>query len=269
MASSKKGAALSEKREPVEESTVRQQGLPLFFRKPAALEKDRHAKSTLVTEANASFARQTNSIALNAIEFIEAAKHYPIAFTPADEPVALAIVGLENENYFVDAAGQWLPDTYIPAYVRQYPFIFFEDAEQKKFFLCVDEKAPHFSADGVADGVRLFNDDGTPSPMTNQALEFCNAYYRHHSITRNFAADLKKHKLLTPYQSQIKLQTGRMVTLSGFMMIDEAAFNALPDDVFLEFRSKGWLPFIYLALTSASNWKRLGSLAESQASAVA
>lgn len=271
MAGIRKSAAAAGKNETtaenVPESTVRQQGLPLFFQKPAALEKTRHAKSTVSAVPNLSFARTTNSLAINAIEFIEAAKYYPIAFTPADEPMALAIVGLENDNYFLDAHGNWRADTYIPAYVRQYPFIFFEEQEQNKFFLCVDEKSVHFSAEGREGDLRLFNDDGTPSVTTNQALEFCSSYYRHHAITRNFARDLKKHNLLTPYQSQIKLQTGRTVTLSGFMMIDENAFNALPDDVFLDFRAKGWLPFIYLALTSASNWKRLGNLAELQATA--
>jgi hypothetical protein len=244
------------------ESTVKQQGLPLFFKKPAALEKSRHAASGLVTDIGLAFARETNSIPLNALEFIEAAKCYPIVFSNGEQPAVLSIVGLERKNYFVEADGGWRKDCYVPAYVRQYPFVFFEQPNDKKFYLCVDEKSPHFRADGGRGVTPLFNKDGTPSPMTNQALEFCQSYYQHHSITRAFVADLVAHKLLAPYHSQVQITSGRKLSLSDFSMIDEAAVNALPDEVYLQFRSKGWLPFIYLALASASNWKRLAALAE-------
>lgn len=240
-----------------QESVAKQQGLPLFYQKPAAVEKVRHASSGLYTQAGMQFAKATNSLAVNVLEFLEASKHYPIVFTDAETPLPLAIVGLERENYFIDAAGKWQDDCYIPAYVRQYPFILFENAADKKFILCVDEKSPHFRASGGEGTTALFNEDGTPSPMTNQALEFCSAYYQHHMITRNFTADLKKHKLLAPYNSQMTLESGRQISLSGFQMIDEAAFNALSDEVFLEFRKKGWLAFIDFALGSMSNWRRL------------
>ncbi len=244
------------------ESTLKQQGLPLFFIKPAAVEKARHAASGLHMQTDMRFARATNSLAINVLEFIEASKHYPIVFTNNDSPLPLAIVGLEQENYFVNAEGKWLEDHYIPAYVRQYPFILFENAAEKKFFLCVDEKSTHFRANGGEGTSPLFNEDGTPSPMTNQALEFCSTYYRHHMVTRNFTADLKKHNLLAPYNSQMALQSGRQISLAGFQMIDEAAFNALSDEVFLEFRKKGWLPFIDFALGSMSNWRRLAVWAD-------
>lgn len=240
-------------------------GLPLFYKQPAALEKTRHAKATLSGKADYRFAAETNSIALNAIEFIEAAKHYPIVFSAGEQPAALAIVGLEKGNYFINKSGEWTEGAYVPAYVRQYPFVFFEDQKNQKFLLCVDEASPHFSLEGEKDGKALFNEDGSPSPMTNQALEFCNSYYRHHAITRNFIQDLVKHKLLSPYQSSLKLASGKTLTLAGFSMLDEKAFNALSDEVVLEFRRKGWLAFIYLALASTSNWKRIGHIAEQAA----
>ena len=245
-----------------EESTARGTGLPLFFQKPAALEKERHAKAGISTQVDLRFAKATNSVMLNAIEFIEAAKYYPIVFTKAETPVALAILGLEQENYFVEADGSWKANAYVPAYVRQYPFILFEQPEDEKFFLCVDEKAPHFRSTGGEGTNDLFNADGTPSAMTSQALEYCSAYYRHNAITKQFVEDLVKHKLLSPYESSMELNSGRKVGISNFLMIDESAVNALSNEVFLEFRKKGWLPFIYLALVSSSNWKQLAQLAE-------
>jgi len=271
MASTKKEAALAtvandvEKSISTEESTTKQRGLPLFFIKPAALEKKRHAKAGLIIAPDLRFAKAANSVSLTALEFIEASKFYPIVFTAADEPVPLAILGLEQENYFVDMNGAWRNDAYVPAYIRQYPFVFFENESEKKFYLCVDEKSAQFRAEGGDDAKPLFNADGSPSPLTNQALEFCNSYHQHYAVTRSFAADLKKHNLLLPYQSNFTLKTGRSISLSGFTMIDETAFNALPEAVFNEFRSKGWLAFIYLALASTSNWKRLSVLADAQA----
>lgn len=263
MASKKNGAAPAKAAESLtEESAIKGTGLPLFYQKPAALEKTRHAKSAISRDVGLGFAKATNSVTLNVLEFIEAAKHYPIVFSAAEKPSPLAILGFEKENYFVNAEGKWRDGAYVPAYVRQYPFIFFENAEEQKFFLCVDEKAPQFHANGKEGAMPLFNEDGSPSPLSNQALEFCTSYYRHHAITSNFTDDLVKHELLVPYQSQMKTASGRVASLSGFMMIDEKALNNLSDEVFLEFRKKGWLAFIYLALASASNWNRLSNLAD-------
>ena len=242
-------------------------GLPLFFQKPAALEKQRHAKSGIVAANDYLFAKSANSVALAALEFIEASKFYPIVFSVSEAPVPLAILGLEQDNYFVDAQGKWRNDDYIPAYIRQYPFVFFESDKEEKFYLCVDEKSLRFRADGGEDAQPLFNADGAPSPLTNQALEFCNSYHQHHLVTRNFVADLKKHDLLQPYQSSFMLKNGKKVSLTGFTMIDETIFNALPEAVFHEFREKGWLAFIYLAMASASNWRRLSAHADAQLTA--
>lgn len=99
------------------------EGMPLFFRQPAVLDKERHAKAGLKPATSLNFAKSTNSLPLNTIEFLEASKHYPIVFTADAEPTPTAIVGMEQANYFVDAKGQWAANTYVPAYVRQYPFI--------------------------------------------------------------------------------------------------------------------------------------------------
>ena len=234
--------------------------LPLFFKKPVVLEVARHGKATVTPITDYSFARDTNSVPLNGIEFIEASKHYPIVFTTGDAPMPVAVLGLETTNYFINAKGAWKADHYIPAYARQYPFIFFEQPEQKQFYLCIDEASDAYHADAVEGGQPIYT-DGKASELSNNALQFCTAYYQHHTITKNLCADLAEHKLLGPFQSQATLPSGKQLHLSGFQMIDEAALNALPDEVFLEFRKKGWLAFIYLAMSSASNWKRLMEVA--------
>ena len=49
--------------------------------------------------------------------------------------------------------------------------------------------------------------------------------------------------------------------LSGFYVVDEAKFNALPDDVFLEWRRKSWVAAVYAHFLSQNCWKTLLDLA--------
>jgi hypothetical protein len=232
-------------------------GLPLFFKRPAALDSERHANAGLSSKIDLSFAKESNSVPLNAIEFIEASHYYPIVFTNEEAPVPVAVLGWDPHNPFITATNTWRENTYIPAYVRQYPFVLFQAPNSDKLYLCVDEAASGYieTLSDEKDAMALYT-DGKPTAATNRALEFANAFYQHVKITRNFCDDLKKHNLLAPYNSTVKID-GNEKHLNGFLMIDETAFNALPQDVFLEFRTKGWLPFIYLSLASAANWKRL------------
>jgi len=239
-------------------------GLPLFFKQPAPVTPDRHATATIQPDAGFGFASATNSIPLNAIEFIEAGKFYPIVFTNDEQPMPVALVGLESTNYFLSKDGQWDAASYIPAYVRQYPFVFLEASETQQFILCVDEGSPHYSAEG-GKGAALFDEEKKPTALTQQALQFCTAFYNHFAITKNLCNDLKEHKLLVQNGSQVKLLNGRTINLGGFQLIDEAAFNALDEKVFNDFRQKGWLPFIYLALAATSNWKVLADKAAAEA----
>lgn len=55
---------------------------PLLYRRPAALSPFLHVEFSLEGEGDYGFARATNSIPLNAVEFGLAVRHYPIVFTP-------------------------------------------------------------------------------------------------------------------------------------------------------------------------------------------
>jgi hypothetical protein len=235
--------------------------LPLFYRQPRPLDVRRHAQASLRQGSDYGFAQATNSIPLNAVEFIEAVRHYPIVFTASEQPMPVAIVGLEQTNYFMQPGKGWKTDAYVPAYARQYPFVLMERPREEKFYLCVDEDAPQFALQTVKGAMPFYNEDGSPSALTQHALQYCTAFYNHHQVTRHFCDDLARHALLVPYQSEATLPDGKKLSLSGFRMIDEKRFNDLPNTAILEFRQKGWLPFIYLALASAVNWKTLPQMA--------
>lgn len=235
-------------------------GLPMFFVQPSVIDKTRHANAGVNTKVDLSFARNTNSVPLNAIEFLEAAKHFPIVFTTDAQPLPVAVLGFEQDNYFINAQNHWRAHSYVPAYIRQYPFIFYQPENDERFFLCVDEGSPMYEETAGADAVPLFV-EGEPSDTSKRALEFCTAFAQHLAITNNLCADLKKHNLLAPYHTKAMVN-GKELQLNGFTIIDEKAFNALPEETFLEFRQKGWLAFIYLGLASGTNWKHLVELGQ-------
>lgn len=233
-------------------------GLPVFYQRPALVDLSRHENAGIRPSPTLGFAQATNAIPLNTVEFIEAAKSYPVIFRlDADEAMPLALVGLERRNYFIDRKQHWMAGHYIPAYVRQYPFILYQPEDSDALYLCIDEAANSFQATASKQAVRLYDAAGKPTDAAARAMEFCTGYYQHAQMTRAFCAALVQHKLLAPYQSSVRLANDRAIELGGFAIIDETALNALPDAVFLEFRQKGWLAFIYLALASTTNWKRL------------
>lgn len=236
--------------------------LPLFYRKPVALEPQRHAKAGVLPVVDYSFAKTTNSILLNTTEVYEASKFYPIVFLTADIPLPMAVVGLEGSNYFIDKKSQWKPECYIPAYVRRYPFIFSDSPNFNQFILCVDEEASQFKANGEADAVALFT-NGEPTALSKSALNFCSTYETEFQNTKNFCLALKQEELLVPMRTDSKLQSGREIHLAGFQIVDEKKLASLPDAKILELYKKGWLPLLYASIMSNSNWKNLLEMASS------
>jgi hypothetical protein len=76
---------------------------------------------------------------------------------------------------------------------------------------------------------------------------------------------LVKHELLVQNEARVALNSGKQMTLRDFNVVDEAKFNALPDEVFLEWRRRGWLHLVTCHLLSMANWPNLVELAAKRA----
>jgi hypothetical protein len=237
--------------EPGDEQSAR---LPLFYKNPTPLSSERHAKKSISRTPDYSFAVDTNSVPVTAMECSRAMQNYPIVFTTGDPVVPVAVLGLRGaKNQFVEPDGAWRAGAYIPAYIRRYPFILMESPDKLQFTLCIDEDS-NLLVDG--DGQPLFEGD-TATEAANKALEFCSAYQGQHSFTLEFTAALEKYGLLVENRASVALKSGEQLSLSGFRMVDEAQLAALPDDVFLDWRQRGWVPLIYCHLLSMGNWQAL------------
>jgi hypothetical protein len=226
--------------------------LPVLYKNPQILNAVRHAKSGMIEPRSFAFARTTNSVALGADELFGAQAYFPIVFTATNPPIPVAVLGVgSSENNFVDSEGKWRAGTYIPAYIRRYPFIHATGVTPGEVLLAVDEAAECFAMSG---GRPLF-EAGAPSSLTRQALEFCRAYQVQFEMSRAFGEALDAAGLLVARRADIKRADGSQMSLDGFRLIDEAKFDVLSDEVFLAWRRKGWLGLIYAQLMSMRRWQ--------------
>lgn len=228
-----------------------QSPLPLFYRDPRPLSSVDHAAWRLV-EGDAAFAAATAFAPLVIGEFAPVARHYPIVFV-AEDASPVMVLGLEEANLFVDDGG-WAPDTYVPAYVRRYPFGFMPAGEDR-FALAIDIASERVVREGEA-GMPLF-EGAEPSAQTRQALAFCEAYHGEAAMTRAFSAALREQKLLEPKRADATLPGGRRLGLDGFEVVDPARFAALPDAVVVDWHRRGWLGLVQHHLTSLARFEDL------------
>lgn len=232
--------------------------LPLFYKRPLPLDARAHRDLALRENFGFRFAENVNAVPINLIELPQICHFYPIAFSPGETATLVAILGLrDNENLFVGRSGTWLSNTYIPAYVRRYPFIFAEMPDSESLSLCVD-----YNEEAVVEGGkhRFFDPDGSPSQLSANALEFCKSYHAAAQQTTAFGTALAASGLLTDRAAQVAIHDGRRINFSGFRIIDETRLAEMSDKDHLDWRSKGWLPFIYAHLFSGSQWSRLAHL---------
>jgi hypothetical protein len=233
--------------------------MPLFYAAPRPLDRARDEKLRLSRPTHFRFAAGTNAIPLLVDEFPLAAAYYPIVFADGPMPIPAAVVGLKNDtNLFIDDNGHWQSGSYLPAYVRRYPFILMDDPENKQFVLCIDETSDMLSEQGE---FPLFEGE-QPSSFTKSAMEFCAALRQQGDATDEFVKALKEYNLLRPNDAQIDMPDKTRLQLSGFLVIDPQKFDELPDNVFLEWRKKGWAGLVYAQLLSSHRWQSLVELTQ-------
>src|SRR3546814_19785183 len=98
--------------------------LPLFYQDLAPLSSVDHADFRVRMMDNADFLVGQHAVPLTTDEFTQACRFYPIVFSAGDNPVPLALMGMnEGINTFVDDKGKLLNPVYVPAYIRRYPFL--------------------------------------------------------------------------------------------------------------------------------------------------
>ena len=232
--------------------------LPLFYKKVVPLNKEVHGELYIEPIEGYQHTKDTNSIYIAAVEFLQNAKEYPIVFTKgSDEKLfPVALLGLQqDQNLFVDKKGQWVAD-YIPAYVRRYPFILATpDANNKNFTVCIDESFPGFNT--AKEGKPLFNEKGEQLDLLKQAIDFLQDYQNHVQLTTLFCENLSKLDILEPMQANIERVSGDKLSLGGFMGINREKLKALKPTQLTELVKTDQMELIFAHLASLSNLNSL------------
>lgn len=224
--------------------------LPMFYKDLMPLNSRDHATWRARPATKAPWLVGAHAIPLTVEEFPQAARHYPIIFAVGDNPVPLALMGLnENINVFVEDDGTVKNNVYIPAYARRYPFLLAKlNPASDELSLCFDPTTDLIG--DFEDGDLLFT-DGQPSEVTKGALQFCENFEQAGFRTQQFIEDVTKHDLLMDGEVSIQ-QPGieQPFVYRGFKMINQEKLRETRGDVLRTWAQNGLLPLLYAHIFS-------------------
>jgi hypothetical protein len=229
----------------------------MFYKEPVALNSKTHADMKLAKFKDYAFAAKTNSIQIVGVEFVEAAKEYPIVFVKLANGsfVPSTLIGLkEEQNLYLTKDNAW-DARYIPAYVRRYPFIISEPLEKGEQVVFVDQ-----GSDRVQKklGEALFNKDASETETLASAKAFLMQHYAHSRLTDEFCQWLVKEDLLTDISAKFEIdRSGENFLFEHLFIINEVKLMQLTSEKVMELFSKGWLGWVYAQLISLTNMSQL------------
>ncbi|HVF82543.1 MAG TPA: SapC family protein [Sphingomicrobium sp.] len=232
-------------------ATAAPTALPLLYNQLEPLSSQQHgALKVRGLDALPALA-STHAIPVTVDEFSAAQRFYPIIFSVGDEPVPLALMGLnEGVNTFVDEAGKPIDSSiYMPAYLRRYPFLLARlRPESEELSLCYDPTSNTIGE--FADGQPLFEGD-QPSDATNAVLQFCEQFETAGQRTQMFMTELKKSGLLMDGEVAIQPEGAEQpFVYRGFQMVDEEKLREMRGDELRKMNQNGMLALIFAHLFS-------------------
>lgn len=220
------------------------------------LDRQRHRERGIAPQV-ARFAARLHAVHLTLPEFVAASRSGPIVFGQAEDKSwqPLLVTGFEpGRNLCVDAAGDWLPGHYCPAYVRRYPFCTARvraDGLDMQSVICVDEvglatSPPH-----------LFDARGEPTPRWQELQRFIEEVDLATRQTEAFCAAVVELDLLEPFEADVNPVRGQRKRVTGMWRVVENRLNALDAASLARLMQQGFLSRIYAHLMSLDNFQRL------------
>ncbi len=230
-------------------------GSMYLYRNPELLTLEKHGNMGFRPPAQPfEFVRHVRAVPLTMFEFSSAQRHYPIVFSSLEEPVPLAVMGvLEDRNLFVDDAGNWDKMSYVPNYLRCYPFAIASEPGGR-MAVVVDVDAPSVSEEPE---YPFFVGD-KPSEHTDTLTQFCAQYDAERKRTREFCERLVELDLLAALRATHTPEGAEEPErLADYISVNVEKLNALSADVLKDLHDSGFLAAIYLQIYSLENWRRL------------
>lgn len=227
-------------------------GLPMCYNDLVPLNSQEHLQWKARQVDKAVWIASQHVVPLTVEEFPMAQRDFPIVFSTGDNPVPLAVMGLnEGVNTFFEKDGTLMGTPYIPAYIRRYPFLLVKmRQDDENLSLCFDPSSDLLG--DFADGSALFNDDATPTEHTQELLNFCQKFEEAGLRTKAFVDELQALELLMEGEVAINRMdgTGQPFIYRGFKMVDENKLRELRGDQLRKMNENGMLGLIYAHLMS-------------------
>ena len=232
--------------------------LPLFYKELKAFEKGIHGKYSFPeTAPDYSFAAQTNIIPLLINESGLASRHYPLVFLPppngAEQPVLAAMVGIgDGVNRYVDDQGRWRADTYIPAWVRRYPFLLVKNQDNDDSVLALDTQVGWLEESG---GETFVDEKAQPTARLERIIAFQQEFQRVAVRTEAIVRAINEAGLLEEGNIHLNLtddngQPQQIPDVKGFMVVNETRVHELSDEKILQLHKADAFGLIYIHLNS-------------------
>ena len=170
----------------------------LMYQKPEPLSFEAHGGLGMApSDTPYGFASAAHAVPLQVTEFGPAALSYPVIFG-GEAYAPLAVMSIrQNENLFVTPTGRFEPESYIPAFVRRYPFVLANDDAQARMIVCIDRDAAFLSPAGE---IRLF-ENNEPTEYTRNAIKFCEDFEQERVRTEAFVKMLRDLDLFETKQA--------------------------------------------------------------------
>lgn len=233
--------------------------LPLFYNDLMPLNSRDHGNWRTRAINSADFLKGAHAIPLTVDEFVEAQRDLPIVFSSGDDPLPLALMGLnEGVNTFVNDAGKIDDPVYLPAYVRRYPFMLAKlNPDATELSLCFDPTSE--AVGSFEEGETLFGGDAQPSENTQRILEFCDSFEQAGQRTKAFIEELKKHDLLMDGEIGISLtdRPDQPFTYRGFQMVNREKLAEIPAAQLETWNKNGFLMIVHAHLFSLDQMRKI------------
>jgi len=230
--------------------------LPLFYNALEPINLRDHGELKVRQALKMGKIGKTHAIPLTVDEFGLAQRHYPIVFSVGENPVPIALMGLnEGVNAFLTEEGRLRDENlYTPAYIRRYPFLLAKiKPDSDDLSLCFDPTAEAIGK--FEDGEPLFV-DGKPSEAIELVLDFCEQFESAGQRTSAFMEDLKQADLLMDGEVSIQPDGfAQPFIYRGFRMVDEEKLRNLRGDELRKMMQSGMLPLVYAHLFSLSQMR--------------
>lgn len=233
--------------------------LPFLYKDLVPLNAEQHKNFRIRPIETAPFLTNEHAVPLTVDEFAACQRQLPIVFSAGENPVPLALMGLnEGVNVMVDGEGKLRrTDGYVPAYIRRYPWMLARlDPASEDLSLCFDPTAPNIGE--FEEGDRLINDDGTPTDVTKELLTFTEQFEQSARRTTQFMTELVETGLLM--EGELSIQFGgaeNPFVYRGFQMVNEDLLREMRGDQLRKLNQNGMLPLLYAHLFSLQGMREI------------